>query len=580
MPEESFEYAYEAIGNLLIEQGVTDFFTLMSDGTIGLVTDLVSNYESDIDLYYTRHESGAVSMADGYSRATGNIGVCAIGRGPALTNAMTSLLTARKKGSNVLLIAPKRPHFRYYDNPSKRVDQNALLQTAVGGSDMDRNRFGYSDRVVDVDTHDTLYSDLEEIFRRLRAGEGPIAVQIPTDVLNEKGEIPRPDDSRGTDPSTSPRGVLTPSGRQVDAAVDLYRDTDAGRPPVVIAGQGAVAADAKEEILRFAERTNAMLATTMQSRGFFSGHPYSVGEVGGFGTDLANEYTAESDFVLAVGCSLNRHQTDGNEIFGEGEHRSKIVHVDTDVHSLGRYAPVDVAIHGDAEATLESINRKLEALSVDRGEEFWNDRTRTRVEEAKARVGAAEMDGDRNRLNPRHVLSKLNDVIPEDRIVLHDTGDHQFWVLDEMDVTDPGDFIWTKDFGAVGESLTLGIGAALDESRTCVTFCGDAGFMMSLQELETAVRHDIPVVVVVLNNRALGAEYTRIVRNELPTDGSAIETPDLGTVADSLGADGYTITDPDDLASVEDVLTGPIDGPIVINCEIPRDLLSPRSPSA
>ncbi len=372
------------------------------------------------------------------------------------------------------MIAPKRPLFRYYDNPAKRFDQNSFLQTTVGGSDSDRNRYGHSDRVVDIDSHETLIGDFEEVFRRLRASEGPIVVQIPNDVLNEPETIARPAGGREANAfeDASP-GVLTPAAEDVEKAVAVYLDSDPDRPSVIIAGEGAVQANAKDEILSFAERTNALLTTTMQSRGLFHDHPYALGTVGGFGTHLANEYVRESDFILTVGCSLNRFTTDKGRLFGEEEERSTIVHIDTDLNALDRYTPVDVAVHGDARATLEATNRKLAAASVDRGDAFWNDDMRRRIKNAKPYMNPEAFKDGGDRIDPRRVVTFLNEVIPDDRIVLHDTGQHQFWVLDGMEITDPGDFIWTKDFGAVGEALKMGIGAALDDSRTCVTLCGD-----------------------------------------------------------------------------------------------------------
>jgi thiamine pyrophosphate-dependent acetolactate synthase large subunit-like protein len=194
---------------------------------------------------------------------------------------------------------------------------------------------------------------------------------------------------------------------------------------------------------------------------------------------------------------------------------------------------------------------------------------------------AVEMDPDEfddsgDRIDPRYIVSFLNDAVSEDRIVLHDTGYHQFWALDGMEVNDPADFIWTKDFVGVGEGVKMALGAALDESRTCVLICGDGGIMMSLQEIETAARHDIPIVIAVMNDRALGAEYQRVIKRRLPTAGSQIETPDLGSVADSLGLDGHTIREPADLEGLEEKLDPRPDGPILLNCEVSREVLSPR----
>lgn len=574
MSKQTYEYAYEAIGDLLVENEVEKLFTLMSDGTIGLLTDLVSEHNDDLDIVYNRHESSAVAMADGYSRATGEIAVAVVGRGAALTNTTTSLTSATKKGSKVLLILPKEPLNLDKDKPSKKFDQNGLLKSVVGGAE--QNRYVYGDRVVDLNSQDTLINDLEKIFWRLERGEGPIAVQVPYDVLNDKGEIVRtqsPDFSSELDEGAL--GVLTPDQRKVEEAIDLYLDADTSSPPGIIAGQGVMSANAKEEVLTFAERTNAILTTTMQSRGLFADHPYSAGTAGGFGSLTAHDYLLDADFILAVGCSLNHHQTDKGKLVGEGDNGSKIVHIDTDLGILGRYTDVNVAIHGDAKATLEAMNAKLEERSIHQEDVFWNDQTKRRIKNAHSYMDPDEFKDEGDRIDPRQVVNSLNDFVSEDRIVLHDTGHHQFWAL-EMDVNDPADFIWTKDFVGVGEGVKMGLGAALDNSRTSVVFCGDGGIMMSLPIIETAARHEIPVIIVVMNDRALGAEYHRVVERQLPTPGSQIETPDLGSVAESLGAEGYTIREQADLERLEDKLSHPPDGPILLNCEVSRDVFSPR----
>ena len=295
------QYAYQSVAEVLRDRNVEKVFTLMSDATIGLISMLNSDEYEGIDVIDTRHESGAVAMADGYSRATGQVGVCVVGKGPALAHTATSLLTAKKRGSKLLVLVPERPLSRYHDNPSKRFDQNGFLDVTVGGIDSDRNRYGNSDTVVTIRSHDTLIEDLVEVYRRLAVGEGPIAVQIPADILNE--QMPAP--STGTHSASDEKNNVAtasrlqpPEGAPTEA-VELYLDSDATRPPIILAGSG-VDSETKDIIYDVAERMSAYLATTMQARGLFSDHPYSMGVVGNFGALSANTYVSESDYILAV----------------------------------------------------------------------------------------------------------------------------------------------------------------------------------------------------------------------------------------------------------------------------------------
>lgn len=574
------QYAYESVAAVIQDRDVEKVFTLMSDATIGLISTLDSDAHESIDVIDTRHESGAVAMADGYSRATGKVGVSVVGKGPALANTATSLLSAKKRGSKLLILVPERPLSRYHDNPSKRFDQGGFLNVTVGGVDSDRNRYGNSDTVVTIRSHDTLIEDLGEVFRRLEAGEGPMAVQIPADILNEHMQMPSSGSPDATDgkPNVAVSSSLQPSVEAIAEAVDLYLDSDATQPPIILAGTG-VSTEAKDRIYDLAERMNAYLATTMQARGLLSDHEYSLGVVGNFGTILANSYVNESDYVLAVGCSLNEHTTDKNRLLGAPDDSTKLVHIDVNPQALGRYANIDLGIEGDAATTLDRINDELIDIGVDRDGEFWTSKVADEFSQPPEHMQPDQYEDGDSCLDPRRVVSVLNESIPEDRLIFHDTGHHALWVLDGINIPNVGDFIWTLDFSAVGEGVKLAIGAATESSsRTCVLFSGDAGFMMSLPEIETAARHEIPLLIVVLNDSALGAEYHHIKADAGNPASSQITTPDIGEVAQSLGARGYTVRDVEDLHSVAEVIKGGADAPTIIDCRINRDVKSPRLP--
>lgn len=574
------QYAYQSVAEILRDWDVETVFTLMSDATIGLISTLDSDEYGGIDVIDTRHESGAVAMADGYSRATGQVGVCVVGKGPALAHTATSLLTAKKRGSKLLVLVPGRPLSRYHDNPSKRFNQNGFLDITVGGVDSDRDRYGNSDTVVSIRSHDTLLEDLGEVFRRLMVGEGPIAVQIPADILNE--QMPTPS-TRATSASDEKNNVATTSSLQPPEgapaeAVELYLDSDATQPPIILAGSG-VDSETRDIIYDVAERMNAYLATTMQARGLFSNHPYSMGVVGNFGAVMANSYVSESDYVLAVGCSLNEHTTDKNRLFGGRDDSAKLVNIDIDSKALGRYANIDLGIAGDAAVSVGRIHDELRDLGIDRESEFWTSDVAEEFAQPPDYMQPDHFEDGDACLDPRRVVSSLNESLPDDRLILHDTGHHALWVLDGIDISDVGDFIWTLDFSAVGEGVKLAIGAATASgSRTCVLFCGDAGFMMSLQEVETAARHDIPILVVVLNDAALGAEYHSIRTVGGDPDSSNIATPNIGEVAQTLGASGHTVSEAADLHSVRASIEDGVDGPMVIDCRINKDVKNPRLP--
>lgn len=544
---------HEAVIRLFDREGIETIFTLMSEDTMSMLSTLHEQRSEKIRLVHSRHEQGAVAMADGYSRAGDDIGVCIVGRGPAVAQIGTSLVTARKKGSKLLVLVPETPVTDTYD--IKEFEQESFLKSTVG-------------TVRSARSPETLIPTLEEAFRSIRVGDGPIAVQVPWDVLD--GELSdsvvvneRYESDTATNPVASDAQVR-PDDDAVEAAVDLYLDSDATKIPMIIAGRGAIRADARDAIESFAERTNAVLATTLQARGYFDDHPFSLGFVGGFGSTLANEHLHESDFVLAVGCSLNPYTTDSGHLI---ENETKVVHVDTDAAAIGRYESVDLGVRGDARLTIDALIAKLEEHGINRSGEFWTDRLRNRIAETPT-LDDGDFPEQEGRIDPRELVQGLDRILPKNRMIVSDGGHFSRWVLDAISTPEPSDLLWTLDFAAIGQGLPHGIGAALNSGdRTPVTVCGDAGFMMALQEVDTAVRHEVPMTIVVMNDSALGTEYHSLLTADEYADVALVEAPDVADVAESLGSDGYTVRSSADLDAISDVLGQRPDRPIVVDCK-------------
>lgn len=563
-------YVYDVINRVLAEEGISRVYTLMSDATMGIVSRLDKSHD-DVTVVHTRHEQGAVAMADGFARATGEIGVCILGKGPALAHTGTALVNARKKGSNILVIVADEPHSKYYDNPVKRFPQTEYLTTTIGGAG--RNRYDTSNAIMTIRSNDDIVTKTKDAVRELRLGNGPIAVQVPSDVLNQRsdhsGDWSTYTPTTDSIPETTPR--LDPTDDAIANAIDLYLDSDATVAPIIIAGQGAVAADAKEPMYELAERMNAYLVTSMQAHGYVSDHPYGLGPIGTHGHFQANDSLLESDFVLAVGCSLNEFTTDKNHLIGP-DAGQKIVQIDTDPQTIGRYTPVDVELVGDAKQTLERLDDALADYNIDRAGEFWTDRKRDEINQRPAYLDPATFETHDDYIDPREVVTTLNDMMPDDRLIVVESGHAKVWALKAIDIPSANDFMWTLDFSAIGQSTPISIGAAsADDDRTVFSFCGDAGFMLSLQEVETAVRHDIPLVITIINDSALGSEYHHLVHDGEFADSATLGTPDLGAVAEKLGATGFTVREKSDLEALEETIQHP-ESPVVIDCKVIRDI--------
>lgn len=548
---------HDTIIEFLLAEDVDTVFTLMAEDIMGLTSTIKSDWSDEIDVVENRHEQWAVGMADGYSRATGQIGVCAVGRGPAIAQTGTGLETARKNGSKVLVLVPDFPIGR--EASVKDFQQQSFLETMVG-------------QVESINDEDTVVSTFEDVFRRLHAGEGPIAVQVPWDVLDAETSLDESEWEDSTIGTWSPGGEgasLQPDSAEVKEAVDLYLESDATVPPVILAGRGAANADTREALKALAERTSGILLTTLQAQGLFPDHPFAAGFVGTFGRPLANEYLTQADYVFAAGCSLNEHTTDSGRLFDE----ATIVHVDTQPANIERHQRVDLGIVGDARATAEAVTAELARQNFDFSEKFWTANRERRIAEESPFVDRefADIPGT---MDPRELIEALDPILPADRVVLHGAGHFLNWVLDGITIPDPGDFIWPGvNFGAIGIGFPIGLGAAAArDDRTPLLFCGDGGLMMSISEIETAVRNDIPAIIVVFNDEALGAEYRLLEAMDGYTDAAAIEAPDFGDVAESFGAEGHTVRSLDDLESIQDRIDSKPDGPVVVDCKVNRNV--------
>ncbi len=553
--------AHKGVVELFDSENVDQVFTLMSDGIMGLVSEIQER--EDMDVVQTRHEQAAVAMADGYSKGGEDVGVSIVGRGPALAQTGTALGTAANRGANILVLAakcsesaPKRS--LQYKPAVKKFDQDGFLNSLLG-----------EDHVVNIHSEDAIIPDLEEVFRRLRVGEGPIAVQIPHELLDREVSVPETFGRKGIEAVQNDSPSIRPRAEKIEEAIDHYLDSDATRPPLILAGQGAVESGAKDEIEKFAEQTNGLLATTIKGRGLFSDHSYSLGFVGSWGNNIANRYLTDSGCIFAFGCSLNPYTLDSGQLLPD---EATVIQVDTDPSSIGQYAPVDVGIVGDARETAGMLLDELHEMNIDRSGVFWTESLRREIEDAPD-FEDREYPEQADALDPRKIVKRLNEVLPTERFIVSDGGHSMRWTIDGMDISHPDDYSWTIDLAAIGQALSQGIGASLSlNDRTCITSCGDAGLLMHLSELETAARNNVPMIVLVWNDGALGEEYHNLLDLGIEPDSAAVPTPNLSEVATKLGAEGYRITDESDLEAISEKLARKPDGPVVLECKIDPEI--------
>lgn len=525
------------VAKAVAAHGVNLFFGLMGDGNLVFVDAMTRRHGARF--VAAAREDGGVLMAIGHSRVTGGIGVATVTHGPGLTNTATALVEAARSDVPMLLVA---------------ADTDPLATAHPQRLDQERFARACGAATVRVRSYGSAYAQTEEAIRLALDRRCPVVLDVPVGSLPDGEQVVAPTRQGSSVRCAAPEADVASVARRVRSADKV----------VVLAGQGAVDSGARPALVRLADRCGGLLATTLQAKDYFRGHPFDLGLCGGFSDDLVRDELAHADCVLAFGASLNGFTTDGGKLLAD----AVVVQCDRDPDALGRHRSVHHPLVGDASVVAGQLH---EALATD-------DRTRGRSEELRARLAGAERGdpfddaSDDSGVDLRTVCRWLDREMPEDRLLVVDGG-HA--TLSEparrISVRQPRDFCFPLGFGSVGLGLGAALGAAAAvEDRPVLAMMGDGGFVMSWNELDTAVREWLPVVVVVLNDRAYGYEYHNMVTAGLPTTLSEFERPSFAAVAEAMGARGATVHRLSDLASAAAVLEG--DGPAVIDVHITRQV--------
>lgn len=549
---------YEAVARSLVADGCGAVFGLMGDDTAALV---VAIQDSGIAYYGARHENQAVAMADGYARVTRRVGVATVTGGPGFSNALTAINTARRSGSGtVVIVGAGRSGEDDHDDAVVRAGSRVgwlkyLPQLAVCES------IGIA--ALRPATAEAAIRDTRLAFARARRGETVVLI-LGRDVLGQ--EIDAGAIARFAVPEPAPRPA--PSPEDVAAFADLLQETWAVTRPVILAGRGALASDAGPALRRLGELTGAVLATTLRAPALFAGDPFNIGMSGTYSTSIGSELLLQADCVLAFGAALNKFTTHEHTLFPQ----ALVVQVDTDESAIGRFVDAGLAIQADARLTAEALVAELER----RGHSASGFRT----PELAARLAAFRpADEVRDQSTPdlidaRTLMLELDRILPADRVLTIDAGHHSRFSIRYLGVQRPENFVQAVDAGSIGLGIGTAIGAAVGRPESTVVLgVGDAGLLMSIGDLETAVRMGLPLVVIVSNDHALGSEVKVLSELGLPTDLAKIPAPSFAAIATALGAEGHTVSSLADLHRIAHRLRVRPTGLLLLDCRVNPEVM-------
>jgi len=538
---------YQVLVDDIKALGVEQVFGLMSDDTAVFATALDS---SGIRFYGARHENNAIAMAEGFSYATGGLGVAVIGRGPATANGLHAATYASRAGSRVLIIS----------------GDAAVSASAANGVGPDYKAFNAA-AVLAAAGIRTFVATSPETARGALADAAAAALQGGAAALLLPVNVQLADMDLGSAPPAQkqPRPPAAPRPQAIEAAAALVRQS---RKPLIVAGLGAHRAGAKAELEQLADRIGALLVTSARGKDMFRGHPGNLGIVGSFSHSAARRMIDQADCVLAFGAGLNLLTMS----FGHSLPKVPLIQVDADRGHIGRWHPADVAVVGDAKLAAQALLAALPPGSnADRP--FRSEETLRFLREFDIARDFEPANTART-VDPRALGVALEKLLPARRNLVYDAGNF-LGIVPYLSVPDPGRFKLTSDFASIG----LGFGTALGVARarpdeTTVLVIGDGGFLMTMGELETVVREDLPLVIVLMNDCAYGAELHFLKMRDLPVAKSVFPDVDYAPVAEAFGFQAATIRTLDELQKLAPLLAKP-DGPLFLDCKLNAAVAAP-----
>ena len=542
---------HEVVAQQLKDAGVTCIFGVMGEDTAPL---MVSAAARGIVCHAARHENQATAMADGYWRASGRTGFVTVTGGPGFSNALTAIHTAHRAGSRVVVLAGA-------GRPTEDDRQRDFVRKASAVGWLKQFPQAAALELLGIPVVKPLQGALAPAATQLALAlgqRGTVVLVLGRQLLLEKIAP-----VVAAAPAAEASPAASPDASSIAALADLLQETWAVNRPLILAGRGAMSSGAGPALRRLGELTGALLATSLPGAALFDGDPYDIGVCGTYASALASDLIPQADCVLAFGATLNLWTTYNNTLFS----RAHVIQVDADPVALGRFVDIDLGIAGDARGVAEALVAELER----RGHASPGFRT----PEVRATIASFVPEADhvdrstKNLIDPRTLMLALNRILPAGRILCIDGGQHARFAIRNLRVAAARNFMQAVEAGSIGLAMGAGIGAAVARPGELVVVCvGDAAMMMALGDLETAVRLRLPLLVVVSNDSALGAEVNVLSDLGMDTRQAQIAAPSFDAIARALGAQAATVRSTADLRVLEGWLAAPQDTPLVLDCRV------------
>ena len=525
---------------------LTNIFGYPGGAIIDIYDELA---KTDIDHVLVRHEQAAVHSADGYARASGQVGVCLVTSGPGVTNTVTGIASAYMDSVPIVILSGQVP--------KALIGNDAFQEVDIVGITRPCTKHNYL-----VMSIEDLAATVKEAFYLARSGRpGPILVDIPKDITKETREY-----SPGKAVKLkSYNPTYNPNMKQLKKIVKLIENS---ARPMIFAGGGVILSKASRELTEMARKTRIPVTTSLMGLGAFpETDPLSLGMIGMHGTYRANMCTSACDLMISIGVRFDDRVTGRTDAFAS---QSQIVHIDIDPTSIRKNIPVTIPVVGDCKISLEHLNQLIDQVELGNLEEKrkpWF----AQIEDWKSTNSLAY--DQKETIKPQYVVEKLYELTKGQAIITTEVGQNQMWAAQYYQFDQPNHFITSGGLGAMGFGLPAAIGAQVAfPDKTVVDIAGDSSIQMNIQEMATAVQSSLPVKIVILNNGYMGMvrQWQELFYGKRYVSTCMDCAPDFVKLAEAYGAVGLRATKPEEVESV--LAEGlKIPGPVIMDFVVEKE---------